>query len=202
MRRGIVLLAVLLCTTAWAQRVVSARAGMIHYLEGRVSLDGKRIAQSPSRFRQMSNGQTLTTSPRARAELMLNPTTYLRVGESSAIKLLSDDLLDTRVELLTGAAIVDVRELGNGNRVTLEMGGSAIEFRKSGIYQLATETGGRVRVYEGEAFVGSLKISRGWQVILGAEPAKFDRKDTDSLYHWSEQRARVLGPVMVRPLRP
>ena len=199
MRRGIALVAVFLCATAWAQRVVSARAGMIHYLEGRVSLDGKRIWHNPNRFRQMSDRQTLTTSPRARTELLLNPTTYLRVGESSVIKLLSDDLLDTRVALLGGEAVVEVRELVNGNRVTLEIGGSSIELRRSGLYQLETEGGGRLRVYEGEALVGSVKIIKGWQMILGAEPAKFDRKDTNSLYHWNEQRAKMLGPPVVWP---
>ena len=102
--------------------------------------------------------------------------------------------------LLTGAAVVDVRELDHGNRVTLEVEGSAIELLKSGVYHLTTTGAGRLRVYEGEALVDSVKLTKGWQVILNnrpAEPAKFDRKETDSLYLWSEQRTKLLEPPAV-----
>jgi len=206
MRRGIVVLAVFICANIGAQRVVSARAGMIHYLQGRVTLDGKRIGSNPIRFRQMENGQTLATSQRARAEILLNPTTYLRVGESSSIKLLSDDLLDTRVALLTGAAVVDVRELDHGNRVTLEAGEATVGLLRSGVYQFTTVSGGRVRVYDGEALVDSVKVTKGWEMLLNkppAEAAKFDRKEMDSLYLWSEQRTKLLEPrVGFIPWRP
>lgn len=195
MRRGSAFLTVVvMCTPVWAQHVVSARAGMIHYLEGRVSVDDKRVRLKFARFPQMSNGQTLSTAQRARAELLLNPTTFLRVGESSSIKLLSDDLLDTRVALITGTAVVDVRDLNNNNKVTLEIEGSAIELRKDGVYHFTT---GRMRVYDGEAFLEPVKLTRGWQVDLSSpapQAEKFDRDVTDSLYLWSQQRARALDP--------
>lgn len=202
--RGITLVSLLvLCTTAWAQRAVSARAGMINYQEGRVSLDGKRVRITTSRFPQMKAGQTLVTAQRARAELLLNPTTFLRIGDSSSIKLVSDDLTDTRVTLLTGSIVVDVQELDNLNKVTIQIADSAVELRKEGQYHLTATGGGKARVYDGEARVGEIKLTKGWELIIGKEPAKFDRDQQDSLVVWSAQREKMLNPpVPVRRPRP
>jgi hypothetical protein len=152
-----------------------------------------------NRFPQLTAGQTVATAQRARVEVLLNPTTFLRVGEASSFRLASDDLSDTRVELLRGAAIVDVQELENGNRVTILTGGLEVELRKDGLYHFADA---RVRVYDGEAAVGAIKLTRGWGLALDKMPleaVKFDRKDTDSLYLWSEHRAKVLDPPV--PIR-
>lgn len=194
MRRGVAALAVSLLGASWAQQVVSARAGLVHYLEGRVLADGKRIRMKVNRFPQLAAGQTVATAQRARVEILLNPATFLRLGEASSFRLASDDLADTRVELLSGAAIVDVRALENQNRVTILAGGVPVELREDGLYQF---TPARVRVYDGEAAVGAIRLTRGWEVAFGSTPlaaVRFDRKDTDSLYLWSEQRAKALNP--------
>ena len=186
-----------LCATAWSQKVVSARAGLVHYVEGRVSVEGTRVRTKGTRFPQMKPGQTMESAQRARAEVLLNPTTFLRIGDSTSFRLDSDDLLDTRVELLQGTAVVDVRDLDNDNRVTVNIAGSAVQLRKDGVYYFTTAGGGRLRVYDGEAGLDPLKLTKGWELALAQqprEPAKFDRDDRDALYRWSEQRSEALDP--------
>ena len=204
MRRGILISLLVLCANAWAQRVVSARAGMIHYQIGRVSLDGKRVTMTTNRFPQMTAGQTLTTAQRARAELLLNPTTFLRIGDSSSIRLISDDLLDTRVTLVTGTIVVDVQDLNNLNKVTIQVADTAVDLRKDGQYHFTTNGGGVVRVYDGEARIGEAKLTKGWELVIGKTPEKFDRDQRDSLFLWSEQREKALNPPLPvrRPAPP
>jgi hypothetical protein len=131
--------------------------------------------------------------------MLLNPTTFLRVGDSASIKLLSDDLLNTRVALLAGTAVVDVQELDNQNRVRIEIAGTGVEILKDGQYHFTTEGGGRLRVYDGEALLGAAKLTKGWEMVIGGTPAKFDRDEKDGLYLWSEQRNKVLNPPV--PMR-
>src|ERR1700733_14768876 len=89
-----------------AQTVVSARAGLITYLQGPVFLDGKRVVLKPARFPQMSDGQTLSTG-RGRAELLLSPGIVLRLAESSQVRMDETQLSDTRVTLQQGDALIE-----------------------------------------------------------------------------------------------
>ncbi len=43
-----------------------------------------------------------------RAEVLLTPGVFLRVGENSAIRMLDNRLLSTRVEIVSGNAIVRI----------------------------------------------------------------------------------------------
>src|ERR1044071_3882644 len=69
-----------------AQKVVSARAGLITYLQGTATLDGKSLVLKVARFPQMREGQILATG-RGRAELLLAPGVILRLAESSRIRM-------------------------------------------------------------------------------------------------------------------
>src|ERR1700730_84427 len=70
-----------------AQKVVSARAGLISYLQGPAFVDGKRVVLKTARFPQMSNGETLSTGIVGRAELLLAPGVILRLPENSAVRM-------------------------------------------------------------------------------------------------------------------
>ena len=89
-----------------AQSVISAHSGLVHFSEGAVFLDDQRMEQKTGKFDQMNNGSELRTEE-GRAEVLLTPGTFLRVGANSAIRMVSNQLDDTRVELLRGSAMLD-----------------------------------------------------------------------------------------------
>ncbi len=91
---------------ALAQSVISAHSGLVNLSEGSVFLDDQRVEQKTGKFGQMNNGSELRTED-GRAEVLLTPGTFLRVGANSAIRMLSNKLDNTRVELLRGSAVLD-----------------------------------------------------------------------------------------------
>ncbi len=91
---------------AAAQSVISAHSGLVHFSDGSVFLDDQRLEQKAGKFGQMNNGSELRTED-GRAEVLLTPGTFLRVGANSAVRMLSNQLDDTRVELLSGSAVLD-----------------------------------------------------------------------------------------------
>src|ERR1700722_16091057 len=91
---------------ALAQSVISAHSGLIHFSDGSVFLDDQRVEPKAGKFDQIKNGSELRTQD-GRAEVLLTPGTFLRLGANSAIRMISNDLDNTRVELLSGSAVVD-----------------------------------------------------------------------------------------------
>src|SRR5579862_1047076 len=87
---------------ALAQSVISAKSGLIHYAEGRVLLDGQPVEQHLGTFPDIKEKAELRTEE-GRAEVLLTPGVVLRVGESSAIRMVTNRLIDTRVEFLSGS---------------------------------------------------------------------------------------------------
>src|SRR5580692_8267320 len=84
-----------------AQTVISTHSGVLYFFEGTVTLAGERLEQKFGRFPDLGEGRELRTG-QGRAEVLLTPGVFLRIGENSAIRMLSDQLADTRVELLDG----------------------------------------------------------------------------------------------------
>src|SRR5581483_12433636 len=81
-----------------AQSVISAHSGLVHFFDGSVFLDDQRLEQKTGKFDQINNGSELRTQD-GRAEVLLTPGTFLRLGANSSIRMLSNKLEDTRVEL-------------------------------------------------------------------------------------------------------
>src|SRR5262249_1429144 len=72
---------------AVAQSVISARSGLIHYAEGRVLLDGKPVEVKLTAFPQIKDNVALSAED-GRAEVLLNPGVFLRIGENSAVRMI------------------------------------------------------------------------------------------------------------------
>src|SRR6185503_9015823 len=88
-----------------AQNVVSARAGLVHHADGRVLLDDKPIVHKVTQFSEVKENSELRTE-RGRAEILLTPGVFLRLGEDSRLTMLSSKLTDVRVRLDAGSAVV------------------------------------------------------------------------------------------------
>jgi hypothetical protein len=195
-------IALALTTTTFAQDVVSARAGLINYLEGNVLVNDVAISQTAStklfsQLPEVKENSVLSTKE-GRVEVLLTPGSVLRLGEDSAVRMVSSRLADVRIEVIRGGAVVVVDELLKENAITLLHGGAAISPMRTGVYQLSLDDGARLKVFDGKAEVvqGSEKrlVKKGTVATLGSlQLAKFDVENSDSLLRWSRRRAGYLA---------
>lgn len=198
--------------SASAQMVVSAHSGTIHYFEGDVSLDGVALQAQPGHFDQMKEQSVLRTA-RGRAEILLTPGVFLRVGESSSVKLLDNRLASTRVEILSGSATVetDTSLSASGKYetapVTVVFKDYDIQPVKDGLFEILSEPAS-VRVFKGEASVHAgdnrVTVKDGREVYLTAALAmdKFDEKTAaDDNYLWARDRSAEVSAANMSSAR-
>ena len=191
------------CGSAMGQSVISAKSGLIHYVEGQVLLDGKQVEVKIATFPEMKDNSELQTKD-GRAEVLLTPGAFLRIGENSAVRMLSTKLTDARVELLSGSVIIEAdAETADGeDLVTVIYKDAKIHLRKGGIYRFDSEPA-QLRVYAGQAEVetgvNTLIVKGGKMVVLPNAVAaeKFDSKNGDALNRWSARRAEGIAMANV-----
>src|ERR1700728_5438476 len=138
-------LGVLAAGTACAQYVISSHSGVIQYVEGRAYLADKPIEPKFGQFPDIKENQEFRTED-GRAEILLTPGVFLRIGENSSIRMLSTRLTDTRVEVLSGSAMVECNDVPKDNSIQAIYKGNAIRFEKQGLYRIDSEPA-RLRVY-------------------------------------------------------
>jgi hypothetical protein len=202
--RTLLALAAALATSAWAQSVISAHSGVIHYKEGQVEVDGQQVQQDPQKgqFGDVKTGQTLEVKD-GQAEVLLTPGVFLRVAENSSFRMISNKLADTRVEVLSGSVIVEVGELLQDNAITLVAHGADIALAKKGLYRVDIDPS-KLRVYDGEARIafGSqepIVARKGREVLIGEtlEAKNFDVKQTDAFYNWCARRDQYVAEANI-----
>ena len=94
---------------AFGQSVISTHSGIVYFFDGSAFVGDQRLEQKFGRFPDIGDGRELRTE-QGRAEVLLTPGVFLRIGENSAIRMLSSKISDTRVELLGGSAILEANE--------------------------------------------------------------------------------------------
>lgn len=185
-------------SSAWAQNVISTQAGLINFTEGPVAVNGAAFRTQPGQFRQMREQDTLQTGALGRAEVLLSPGVFLRLGHDSAFRLTSGKVWDAKLELLGGTALVEAAEIGKGNRLAVAHNGATISIEKTGLYRLDAAPPA-VRVLSGKAVVETagkrIEVKGGRMLALTGEAVvtKFDRKREDSLDAWSQRRSARLA---------
>jgi hypothetical protein len=193
---------VLAAGSAFAQNVISAHSGVVHYFEGTAYLANERVPDLKfGQFPEIKQDQEFRTEE-GRAEILLTPGVFLRVGENSAIRMVSNKLSDTRVEVLTGSAMVECEDIAKDNAIMLLYKGNTMVLVKRGLYRVETNPA-MFQVYDGEAIVkgesGQLTLKGGKETALQGVlmAANFDKKATDELYLWSNRRAGYLAKANV-----
>jgi len=199
--------ALLACASLFGQDVVSVRAGLLHYLEGEVMLDGKPVADTPrqklfSRFDEVKEQSVLATRE-GRVELLLAPGVVLRLGEDSSIRMLSNKLTATRLELSSGRAVLTVDDLLKDASPVLLVRDAAIRPLRTGVYAVSAAEPAELMVYDGQAEVsagGAKKtVKRGVAQSLDQPELarKFDVETGDALLRWARRRAGYLAMANV-----
>jgi hypothetical protein len=199
---GAAVLAMSLAPSAWAQSVISAHSGVIHYAEGDVSIEGIQVHPKFAEFPDVKAGQLVATAE-GRAEILLTPGVFLRMAENSSVRMLSNALADTRLEVVSGSALVEVGELLEHNAISFETSGVHMDLAKRGLFRIDASPAS-LRVYEGQARVTSgsenLTARKGHQINLDTAKladTKFDVKETDAFYRWSSRRAEYVAAANV-----
>ena len=167
-------------------------------------MEGRALNQQSVGSVQLGPGQVLQTA-NGRAELLLTPGVFLRLDENSAVRMVSPNLLNTRVELDRGRADIEVDWIQPRNNIQVAEAGSTTRLLKDGLYAFDADKK-TVRVFKGEAELlersgdgqNSLKLKGGRQVALAANESvktvSFDRNQAeDPLYNWSSLRSQYLA---------
>jgi hypothetical protein len=204
---GIVLLVLGLLAglPAFAQSVISAQSGLIHYTEGQVFLGDSTVQARAGQFPQMK-GQNVLRTEEGRAEILLNPGAFLRIGENSSIRMVSGQITNARLELLSGSVVVEIVESLTGSAVTIDYRDAGVSIVKRGIYRVDSNPAG-LRVFDGEAVVlagqRQILVRKGSMLPFDGTWAvrKFNPEDTDALDRWSSRRAEYLSVANVSAAR-
>ncbi len=181
-----------------AQAARTAIPGTVNYIEGKVSIDGGQLNTQQAGDALLHTDQILSVDA-GKAEVLLSPGVFMRVGSNSQVRMVSANLVDPRVEVLRGEAMVEVdQKLKQAHLDVLERG-SDTALLKEGLYKFDADEA-KVEVIDGKVSVNdngqTKEIGKGKEVVLNGAPLKaesFDRKSEDELYRWSEVRSGYLA---------
>jgi len=164
-------------------QTLSARPGLVNYVEGDASA-------RPRAF--INAGETFSTGT-GKAEILLMPGVFLRLGDSSEIRMLTPSLVDTRLELLQGEAMIEAVGIIRGSQVSVTASGAVITINANGLYRIRSNT---AAVYSGslDVTLGTQTIKLGknhqTQLVVPLRSEKMNLDEADELYAWSSVRSQ------------
>ncbi len=196
------LFAALVSAPAWG--AVPAHPGMLNYVEGQASIDGQTVTSKSVGSADVQTGQVLETG-KGKAEILLTPGVFLRLGNNSAARMDADGLTHTSVSLLRGEAMVEADDLRNGNNIQVVEKNATATLDKNGLYEFNADAG-KVAVYDGKATVAEgdnhVDLKKGKETSLTQLHAeKFDKNQVDDLYQWSDLRSHYLSEASIGSAR-
>jgi hypothetical protein len=188
--------------------VISSQAGGVSEIEGDVKIKRAR-AMATAAAQVLAKGDTIRDADRiitgadGRAEILLNPGSYLRIGENSEVELTSTSLDALKIRLVQGSAIVEANSIGGekGAGISINTAQIAVQLEKAGLYRInASGVTTEIYVWEGLARVGSQVIKKGRRMTVGAGVVgeaivSFNRGNLDALDKWSAARASELAKL-------
>jgi hypothetical protein len=183
-----------------------ARPGALNYVEGTAFLNGQQLTDKEVGTVDLNAGEELHTTD-GKAEVLLTPGVYLRIGDNSTVKMISPDLMRTQVELERGQAGVEVDQIYPQNNLDIVDDGVQTRLMKDGFYEFDAKQPD-LRVFSGKAYVevgdGKYKTVKDHHELAFAtedgkelakeKPASFDTHlAQDDLYQWSSLRSEYLA---------
>lgn len=185
---------------------ISAKAGGVNTVVGRVMVTRKgQEPQLLSSTDDLATDEAVTTGVGSNAEVLLNPGSYLRLGEDSQFQFEDISLDNLRLRLTKGSAIIEatgIADMDLGMKVATPHGDFTIW--RTGVYRIDVQSGfAELAVRKGRASFGPNKtdIVKGGKVVTltngVAVIAKLE-KDKDTLEVWSKERAELLAKANAR----
>lgn len=200
---GSFFLAAILSAPAWA--ATPALPGTLNYVEGQAAIGNQALSATSVGSANLQAGQTLTTQA-GKAEILLTPGVFFRIGDNSAATMVSPTLTNTEVALSKGQAMVEVAEIHNENLLRVQQDGATTQLTKTGVYGFDADNGD-VRVFKGEALVQDgdqqIKVKGGHELNVNntgkLKSSKFDQSSyaQSDLYRFSSLRSQYLAEANV-----
>ena len=151
---------------------------------------------------KLSAGGELRTLENGRAELLLNPGSYLRLAENSLVRFIRTGYATMKFEILRGEIILESAAF-NPTIHSLSISSPAGDFQVAakGLYRLSLEPRLRVSVYKGALeWMGNnrkrrrLEAGRSYQVEAATSRLHSGKlRKKDDLNQWSRKRAQQLA---------
>jgi hypothetical protein len=183
--------------------VISARAGGVSFVDGAVSVTRTNgTAGLLLKRDQVEIGEQVSTGSDGRAEILLNPGSYVRLGKNSTFEFGATDLEDLTIKLSSGSAIFEVFA-ADEFRVSVITPKGKVSLIETGVYRvdvasdgsaIASVTKGKAEIGEVNAVVvkdGRTGTLNGGQVAI----AKFDKDERDEFAQWSRNRSKELTKI-------
>ena len=171
---------------ALLQSVISVEAGLVNHTQGEVNV---------ALNQNVAEGTPILTGEGGYVEILLNPGSFLRLGQNSEAVIEETALADIRVRVVSGVAILEAAEILDEFPVTVLTDDLQISIVENGIYVFgdgkATVLAGKLHVPDAE-----LHYEKGWTVyfdrLYRARRATADPMAT-RVERWSAGRASILA---------
>lgn len=183
--------------------LISAKAGKVNFTEGSTMV-GRAVGTTGVLVRgdQLEVGDKITTSATGRAEILLNPGSYLRLGGDSGFEFKTTSLDDLRLKVNRGSAILEVFAT-NDFKVSAYTPKGRVTIVNTGVYRIDVDAAGNaiLSVIEGRALVGERSVALVKEgrtaTVNGGSPMikKFDKDKRDTLAEWSRSRSKDLAKI-------
>jgi hypothetical protein len=194
--------------------VISAHAGGINAVTGRAALrtHGTGDWQQLTSKEDLETGDVVSTGRDGRVEMLLNPGSYLRMGENSEIELTDNSLENLDIHLVRGTAIVEVTGADDTELlINITTPHTRMAIVRRGLYRVNVVPGDATEliVRKGRVMLerSHTKVKGGDKVVFSdnsfsvAKLKKNDQKG-DDLELWSKGRAETLTQVNTRLSSP
>ena len=181
--------------------VISAKAGGVNFVTGRVIVTRAGKSQLLTAQDNLTAGDLVTTGAASQVEVLLNPGSYLRVSENSAFELADDSLANLRVRLIRGSAIVEAMGLDDTElHITIVTAQGRVVVVRRGVYRInAAADSTELLVRKGRALVNDNPgnvIKAGNEVVFRGGSfvgTKLGKRQQDQFDDWSKERANTLA---------
>lgn len=181
--------------------VISAKAGGVNHIEGDVTVirENGRSGLVLKRD-ELAVGDRISTGLNSRAEILLNPGSYMRIGPETSFEFVSTDLEALQIRIEKGSAIFEVYA-SDDFKVAVSTPKVNVTLFETGIFRVDARNDGSVKVasWEGKAKISDsnatiVKEGKEATVMDGRTMVTgFDQGDKDSFETWSKTRGKALA---------
>jgi FecR protein len=178
------LLVLMMQLPATTSFLVSTKAGLVNYVEGTANV--KAATSVPA-------GKVVETGAGGAVEILLNPGSYLRMGENSKVVLDSVELYQIDARILQGSMVITANGFEKESPLKVTTGTLSMEIIKDGIYLFAD---GRVAVVDGKIRDASNGLVYGKNYQISNDQgyrAQKVKTFTTGLELWSQKRDEAIS---------
>lgn len=178
--------------------VVSAKAGIVSIVEGAATITHAVPFAIPEMLLSgdaLRLGDTVKTGGGSRAEILLDPGCYLRLGEASEFVFLFDGSSTSKIKLSQGSAVVEASTIDDV--IVVATPKANFEITRVGLYRFNASPDGKaeVAVRKGRVLIDKTLVREGKRAFIeGGVPtiSALNKNDLDDLDNWSRERAMTL----------